>query len=62
LNVSIAFFKQLLHRQGVYATAHCRAPVVPLNPAQKRQADELIERVCGIEDALNPRKKSNPSP
>jgi len=49
LDISIAFFKRLLHAQGVFATPNCRPPVEPLDSAQKRIADELIARVIEIE-------------
>lgn len=58
LNVSIAFFKQLLHRHGVYATANCRAPVKTLDATQQRRAEELIERVCSIETLLEQEQTS----
>ena len=30
LDISVHFFKRLLHRQGIYATPHVRAPSLPL--------------------------------
>lgn len=54
LDISIAFFKRMLHRQGVYATACCRASVPELDAAQSRIADELIELVQTIDSELNP--------
>lgn len=52
LNVSIRFFKQLLHCQGVYATPGVRIPGEPLTPEQDRAARELISVVTSIEDGL----------
>lgn len=49
LDISIAFFKQLLHAQNVYETSRCRPPVPDLDAAQKRIAAELIARVDEID-------------
>ncbi len=43
LDISIHFFKRLLHRQGIYATAHVRAPSLPFDGVHEHEADELIE-------------------
>ena len=49
LDVSIQFFKRLLHAQGVYATGRVRPPVEPFDATQERIATELIKRVRRIE-------------
>ncbi len=49
LDISIHFFKRLLCKQGVYATARVRPPIAPLDAVHERIADELIERVREIE-------------
>lgn len=52
LDISIHFFKRLLHAQGVYATARVREPILPFAAVHERIADELIERVMVIEAEL----------
>lgn len=50
LDISIHFFKRLLHRQGIYATSRVRGPILPFDPVHERVADQLIERIielCG---------------
>jgi len=42
LDVSIHFFKRLLHRQGLYATARVRPPIREFDACHARVADELI--------------------
>jgi len=45
LDVSIRFFKRLLHRQGLYPTDRCRGTTVPFDGYHRRIADELIDHV-----------------
>lgn len=52
LDISVAFFKRLLHAQGVYETVNTRMPTARLDAAQERIADELIERAITLEDEL----------
>lgn len=52
LDLSIRFFKRLLHRQGVYATDRVRPPVAPWDAVQERITDELIARVMALESEL----------
>lgn len=52
LDISIHFFKRLLHAQGIYATSRVRPPIQPLDTVHERIADELIERVREIEGSL----------
>jgi 4-hydroxy-tetrahydrodipicolinate synthase len=42
LDISIHFFKRLLHRQGLYLTARVRPPILPFDAVHERIADELI--------------------
>ncbi len=49
LDISIHFFKRLLHRQGIYATPRVREPILPFDTYHARIADELIERAIGLE-------------
>ncbi|MCC7208750.1 MAG: dihydrodipicolinate synthase family protein [Anaerolineae bacterium] len=43
LDISIHFFKRLLHRQGIYPTARVRQPITPFDSYHARIADELID-------------------
>jgi 4-hydroxy-tetrahydrodipicolinate synthase len=43
LDISIHFFKRLLHRQGIYPTARVREPIMPFDSYHARIADELID-------------------
>ncbi|HOF41275.1 MAG TPA: dihydrodipicolinate synthase family protein, partial [Candidatus Hydrogenedentes bacterium] len=52
LDISIHFFKRLLHAQGVYETARVREPILPFDAAHERIAAELIERALALEDGL----------
>ncbi|HSH00344.1 MAG TPA: dihydrodipicolinate synthase family protein, partial [candidate division Zixibacteria bacterium] len=42
LDLSVAFFKRLLHAQGVYATPNCRMPSARIDAADAQQADGLM--------------------
>jgi len=42
LDISIHFFKRLLHRQGIYSTDRVRPPILPFDAHHARIADELI--------------------
>lgn len=48
LDISIHFFKHLLHRQGLYATARVREPILPLDAYHARVADALIEYALAL--------------
>jgi len=52
LDISIHFFKRLLHAQGLYPTAKVRAPAVPFDAHHARVADELIERAIALDREL----------
>ena len=52
LDISLHFFKRLLHRQGVYGTSLVRAPTLPFDTLHEQLADELIERVIRLEREL----------
>lgn len=53
LDVSIRFFKRMLHAQGVYATSAVRISGEPLNLQQERIADRLIREVTELQDQLS---------
>lgn len=42
LDISIHFFKRLLHRQGIYASAAVRQPIAPFDAVHERTTEELI--------------------
>ncbi len=48
LDVSIHFFKRLLHRQGMYATDRVRPPILPFDAHHMRVADELIDHALRL--------------
>jgi len=52
LDISIHFFKRLLHREGVFPTTRVRAPVLPFDAIHEQTADALIERVFRITAGL----------
>lgn len=49
LDISIHFFKRLLHAQGVYTTPRVREPVLPFDAVHERHAAALIELAMIIE-------------
>jgi 4-hydroxy-tetrahydrodipicolinate synthase len=52
LDLSIHFFKRLLHAQGVYATSRVRSPILPFDGYHERIAIDLIDRVNRLECEL----------
>ncbi len=52
LDVSIHFFKQLLHAQGVYATARVREPIMVLTEAQADKAARWVDYAMALEGAV----------
>jgi len=48
LDISIHFFKRLLHRQGIYATDRVRPPILPFDAHHVRIADELIDHAMAL--------------
>jgi len=58
LDISIHFFKRLLHREGVYATSRVREPVLPFDAVHERIADELIALVLQLTDELTERESA----
>ena len=48
LDISIHFFKRLLHRQGIYATDRVRPPILPFDAHHARIANELIDRALRL--------------
>jgi dihydrodipicolinate synthase/N-acetylneuraminate lyase len=52
LDISIHFFKLLLHRQGIYATPRVRDPILPFDPYHRRNAEALLARAMDLEYEL----------
>ena len=48
LDISVHFFKRLLHKQGIYATSRVREPVLPFDQVHEKLADQLIERTIEL--------------
>jgi 4-hydroxy-tetrahydrodipicolinate synthase len=49
LDISIHFFKRLLHKQGIYPTDLVRNPVLTFDAFHCQIADQLIEKIIKIE-------------
>lgn len=52
LDLSIHFFKRLLHAQGIFSTSRVRSPILPFDQYHERVAIDLINRVSRLEQAL----------
>ncbi|CAG4988441.1 4-hydroxy-tetrahydrodipicolinate synthase [Dyadobacter sp. CECT 9275] len=52
LDISIHFYKRLLHRQGIYSTPLVRQPILPFDSYHEKLADRLMERVIRLEAAV----------
>lgn len=52
LDVSIRFFKHLLVRKGIFATAVCRLDSPDFDRFQQRITDELIDHVIELEEGI----------
>ena len=50
LDISIHFFKHLLHRQGIYPTPNVRQPILPFDKFHISSANQLIDKVIAIID------------
>ncbi len=48
LDISLHFFKHLLHRQGLYQTPKVREPVLAYDPYFRRIGDEMIEKAIAL--------------
>lgn len=49
LDISIHFFKHLLHAQGIYPTPNVRPPILPFDETHARIAQELIARAIVLD-------------
>jgi dihydrodipicolinate synthase/N-acetylneuraminate lyase len=52
LDISIHFFKRLLHAEGTYATDRVRPPILPFDAVHRARAEELIRRVRALTTEL----------
>jgi 4-hydroxy-tetrahydrodipicolinate synthase len=52
LDISIHFFKRLLHAEGIYATPRIRQPILPFDEYHERTAAELIAYVGELTESL----------
>lgn len=57
LDISVHFFKQLLHQQGTYPTANVRNPILPFDKIHQEIAGELIQKVIKMEDKIKLARK-----
>lgn len=57
LDISVHFFKQLLHQQGTYPTPNVREPILPFDKIHQEIADELIQKVIEMEDKIKLSRK-----
>jgi dihydrodipicolinate synthase/N-acetylneuraminate lyase len=48
LDISVHFFKRLLHQQGFYATSRVREPILPFDQIHVKTAENLIERTIEL--------------
>jgi 4-hydroxy-tetrahydrodipicolinate synthase len=53
LDISIHFFKRLLHAEGLYPTDRVRPPVLPFDRVHRQTADELIDHVLELTRRLD---------
>lgn len=60
LDISIHFFKRLLYRQGIYATARVRDPILPFDQHHARVADELIDYAQNLMDSVRTEEVQKP--
>ena len=52
LDISIHFFKRLLHRQGIYPTSNVRNPVLPFDKIHVEIAEQWIKKIMAEEDEI----------
>lgn len=52
LDISVHFFKRLLHKQGIYATGRVRKPILEFDDIHIALADRLIEKIITLENRI----------
>ena len=57
LDISVHFFKRLLHRQGIYRTNRVRMPILSFDRVHEMVADKLIEEVIRMEEEVREGKR-----
>lgn len=58
LDISIYFFKKLLHAQGYYGTDYVRSPQLTFDSHHQHQAEYHIDRIISIESEIEKNRKS----
>jgi dihydrodipicolinate synthase/N-acetylneuraminate lyase len=58
LDISIHFFKRLLHEQGIYPTTRVREPITPFDAIHERIATELVDLAILVEQEAKGASKS----
>lgn len=58
LDLSIHFFKRLLHRQGMYPTDRVREPILPFDAVHEEIAGPLIGRVLRLEEQIGSEREA----
>ncbi len=56
LDISIHFFKRLLHQQGVYTTSETRQPILKFDAVHEAISDELISWIIRTEQKIKKEK------
>jgi 4-hydroxy-tetrahydrodipicolinate synthase len=52
LDISVHFFKRLLHKQGLYSTYASRQPILDFDEIHAAQAEQLINKIIRLERGL----------
>lgn len=52
LDISVHFFKHLLHQQGIYATPLVRKPILEFDAIHQQSASKLIAKVIALEKQM----------
>lgn len=58
LDISVHFFKRLLHRQGIYSTDKVRKLDVAFDEIHQKTADELINEVIALENEIQAKRQN----
>jgi 4-hydroxy-tetrahydrodipicolinate synthase len=48
LDISVHFFKRLLHEQGIYDTSRVREPILPFDPIHERVGEQLTAKAMDL--------------
>lgn len=58
LDISIHFFKRLLHRQGIYPTINVRQPILPFDEIHEQIVDKHIQNIIELENIIKQKNNS----